>query len=525
MFKRGINMAEKMKEAIQKLKDIHAKNLIGGGQQHVDRQHSRGKLLARERIDSLLDPGTFVELGSCVNTTGSRMDGRVSDAPCDGAIIGFGEIKGRNVAVYSSDFTVLGGSIGMQHLQKCAEVIKMAAKWRMPMVWLLDSSGGRLGYVDVQLSRVDWYFCLISKYSGVIPQINVLMGPCIAGQAYAPTLCDFLLMSRETANLWLAGPRQAAAATSEKIDKSVGSADYHMKYSGTCDVVGANDEDTIKKARELLSYLPSSYLEKCPVMDSIDIPDRLVDDLIDIVPDDYDTKYNMHDVIKSLVDHGEYYEIKDEYAKNLITCFCRFNGETVGLVANNPIEPGSIVEINSCDKYYRFLQVLDAYNIPLVNLVDIPPFVPGEEEEAKGLLRHYGKILDVYATSTIPKISIVLRESYGDAGSLIMGGAKEMGTDLCYAWPIARFAVEASELDYREVYSKGIEEDAYEGYMDFSREKVDVFDVAKGYTTQMVDEIIEPKYTRIKIIQALQLTANKAEKLPIRNKLHGTPPV
>ena len=517
-------MGETMEKAIQRLREIKEKNILGGGTKYIERQHSRNKLTARERIDCLLDPGTFREIGSFVNTTGERMDGRKTDAPCDGAVIGTGMIDGRRVTVYASDFTVIGGSLAVQALQKISEIIGMSGRWGIPMIWLLDSSGGRLGHRDVTMAGVEWYFCTIARFSGVIPQINVLMGPCIAGQAYAPTQCDFLLMCRQTANLWLAGPRQAQAATSEQIDTSVGSADYHMVHSGTCDVVGENDKETIMKARELLSYLPSNYKERPPVKESSDDPLRMVEDIIKIVPDDYERTYDMHDVIQLLVDDGKYYEIKDEYAKNLIACLCRFNGEVVGIVANNPTEPGSILEINSCDKYYRFLQVLDAYNIPLVNLVDTPPVVPGEDQEEIGLLRHFGKILDVYATATIPKISIVLREAYSDAGSMIMGGVKGLGADLCYAWPIARYAVEASCLDYREVYAKGIEADAYEGYLNWSREKVDVFDVARGYTTGVVDEIIEPKHTRTKIIEALQITRNKREQLQKRAKVHGTPP-
>jgi propionyl-CoA carboxylase beta chain len=524
IFKEVGIMGQKMDEAIQRLREIQKGNLLGGGQQHIDRQKSRGKLTGRERIDCLFDPGTFNELGSCVNTTGWRIDGRTSEAPCDGAIVGTGKIDGRSVAVYASDFTVLGGSIGTQHGLKFVRLMEMAATWRIPMVWLLDSSGGRLGYMDVPMAGIDWWFALESRFSGLIPQINVLMGPCIAGQAYCPTLCDFLLMSRGTAHLWLGGPRMTQAATSEKIGEDVGGADYHMIYSGTCDVVGENDEDTIRKTRELIGYLPSNCMEKAPTKMTSDRPDREVDDLVRIVPDAFDQTYDMHEVIQRLVDDGEYFEIKDDYAKNVITCFCRFNGEVVGLVANNPKEPGSIVEINSCDKYYRFLQVLDAYHIPLVNLVDTPAVVPGEDQEARGLLRHFGKILDTYATATIPKISIVLREAYGDAGGVIMGGVKGMGGDLCYAWPIARFAVEASETDYRKVYGKGIEEDAYEGYLNRSREKIDVFDVARSWTAQVVDEVIEPKDTRKRIIEALEITKNKEEMLPKRAKTQGTAP-
>ncbi|UCH23944.1 MAG: propionyl-CoA carboxylase [Deltaproteobacteria bacterium] len=517
-------MGKRMDEAIKRYGEIQEKNRLGGGVKHIERQHGRGKLTARERIEILIDPGSFSELGSFVGTTSRRIDGRIPEAPCDGAVIGTGRVNGRLIMIHASDFTVLGGSVGAQHLIKFTRPLEMAAMWGIPMVNLLDSSGGRLGYQDVAMAGVDWHFRLQSLYSGVIPQITVLMGPCIAGGAYLPTLCDFLLMSRNSANMWLGGPRQTRAATSEKIDRNIGGADYHMQLSGSCDVVGEDDEETINKCRELLRYLPQNFREKPPEREKTDNPDREVRELTGIVPDKFDQTYDMHDVIKKLVDDTDYLEIKNEYAKNLITCFCRFNGAGVGLVANNPRYPGSILEINSCDKYYRFLQVLDAYNIPLVNLVDTPPLVPGEAEEAKGLIRHVGKIVDLYATTTVPKISIVLREAYADTGGMIMGGLKSMGTDLTYAWPIARFAVEASKLDYRKIYGKGIEEDAYESYLNRSREKVGVFEVAKSWTAQMVDEIIKPGDTRKKIIEALELTKNKHEHLPERAKGHGTGP-
>ncbi len=511
-------------QAIERLREIQQRNLLGGGEEHIERQHRRGKLTARERIAVLLDPGSFSELGSVVNTTGSRIDGRKFDAPADGAVVGTGLVEGRRIAVYASDFTVLGGSIGTQHGLKFVKLMEMAARWGIPMVWLLDSSGGRLGYRDVPMAGIDWWFALESRFSGLIPQINVLLGPCIAGQAYCPVLCDFLLMSRGTAHLWLGGPRMTAAATSEKIGEDVGGADYHMITSGTCDLVGDNDRETLGLTRRLLGFLPSNWRERPPDRTPSDSRDREVEELQAIVPDRPDHFYDMHDVIRVLVDDGEFLEIKNEYAKNLITCFCRFNGQVVGLVACNPGEPGSILEINSCDKYYRFLQVLDAYNLPLVNLVDTPPVVPGGQEEALGLLRHVGKILDTYATATIPKISVILREAYADAGSLILGGAKGMGVDLCYAWPIARMAVEASTVDYRKVYRKGIEDDAYEGYLNRSREKVDVFEAARSWTAQIVDEVIEPKDTRKRIIEALELTKGKQESLPKRAKRHGTGP-
>lgn len=517
-------MGKRMKAALRRLEGIQKSNLSGGGKEHIERQHRRGKLTARERIERLVDADSFKELGSSVNTTGARIDGRATDAPCDGAVTGTGKVDGRPVAVYASDFTVLGGSIGTQHGLKMVKLMEMAARWGIPMFWLLDSSGGRLGYQDVPMAGIDWWFALESRFSGLIPQINVLMGPCIAGQAYCPALCDFLLMSRQTAQLWLGGPRMTQAATSEKIGDNVGGADYHMIYSGTCDVIGDTDKDTIDKARRLLGYLPNNCREKPPAKTPADPPDRKVEQLIKVVPDDYEKRYDMHAVVKLLADDGEYFEIKDEYATPLITCLCRFNGEVAGLVANNPQQAGSMVTVDCCDKYYRFLQILDAYNIPLVTLVDTPPLIAGEEQEAKGLLRHFGKIIDAYATATIPKISVVLREAYGDAGSIVMGAVKGMGVDLCYAWPIARFAVEASTRDYCKTYGKGIEADAYPGYLNRSREKIDVFETARSWTAQMVDEIINPAETRQKIIEALELTRNKQEKLPKRAKTHGTGP-
>ena len=517
-------MGKRMNDALERYKAIKEKNLLGGGVKHIERQHGRGKLTARERIKILVDPDSFSELGSFVGTTSRRIDGRIPEAPCDGAVIGTGKVNGRLIMVHASDFTVLGGSIGAQHIAKFAKPLEMAARWGIPMVNLLDSSGGRLGYEDVALAGFDWYFRIQSLYSGVIPQITLLMGPCIAGGAYLPTLCDFLFMSRVSANMWLGGPRQTQAATSEIIDRNVGGADYHMQLSGSCDVVGDDDEETIKKCRQLLRYLPQNFREKPPVWEKSDDPHRSVDELMEIVPDDFDQIYDMHDVIEKLVDDGDYFEIKDQYAKNLITCFGRFAGDVAGLVACNPHFPGSILEIDACDKYYRFLQVLDAYNIPLVNLVDTRPEVPGENQEARGFLRHIGKIVDAYATTTVPKISVVLRQAFADTGGMIMGIPRSMGADLTHSWPIARFGVEASNLDYRKNQRLGVEEDAYESYLNRSREVVDAYDTAHSWTAQLIDEIILPGETRKKIIEALALTKNKVERLPARAKNHGTAP-
>ena len=261
-------MGDRMADGIKRYRQIQDKNRPGGGVEHIERQHNRGKLTARGRIDVIIDEGTFNELGSSVGTTGARIDCRVPVAPCDGAVIGTAKANGRLIAIYAPDFTVLGGSTGAQHGHKYMKIMEMAARVGIPLVNLLDSSGGRLGYTDIVTAGVEWQFRMESIYSGLVPQITVLMGPCIAGGAYLPTLCDFLLMSRISANMWLGGPRQTAAATSEKIDRNIGGPDYHMQLSGSADMVGDDDEITIKQCRELLRYLPQSYREKVPTGNS-----------------------------------------------------------------------------------------------------------------------------------------------------------------------------------------------------------------------------------------------------------------
>lgn len=517
-------------EARARLADMKQDNLDGGGRKNIERQNSLGKLYVRERIDILFDKGTFHELGSLVRSSGVRIDGKTAHSPADGAIIGTGKIDGRPVAVYASDFTVLAGSMGAQHSQKFFSITGWAAKWGIPIVWLLDSAGGRLGEYDIPTAGLEWFFWYESRFSGVVPQIHLLLGPCVAGQAYAPCLCDFLIMARGTSNLWLGGPRLTSAATSESMDVEVGSADYHMRLSGTTDYVGSDDYDAIKTARRLISYLPQNYKERPPqIKCPYDDPFRKTFELCDIVNGDLTKNYNMHEVIKVIVDNGDYLELKDQYAKNLITCFARINGRPVGIVANNPNEPGSILEVNSCDKYYRFLSILDAYDIPLINLVDTNPFVPGEDEEEKGLLRHGGKIIDVYANARNQKITVILRQAYGDCGAILMGVSKGMGADLCYAWPNVIMAVEASTENINEIYENAfVNDDTYETYLKIPKQKLSVFDVAKTWSSNVIDEVIDPSETRIKLIEALDATCEKQENLPMfpeSKKRHGAPPV
>lgn len=516
-------MKKNANRALERLEKVREANLLGGGEKHTQRQHDRGKLTARERLDLLFDAGTFNELGCAVNSTGRRIDGREVSAPCDGAIIGTGRVDGRPVAAYASDFTVLGGSVGVQHGLKFIKLLEYAGKWRIPMVWLLDSSGGRLGYKDVPQGGIDWWFLTESRYSGVIPQINVLMGPCIAGQAYCPALCDFLLMSRGTAHLWLGGPRMTQAATSEKIADDVGGADYHMAYSGTCDLVGDNDREAVALARRLLSYLPSHCDETPPVLLMGDHPQRETPSLAACVPEDPEEPYDVRQVIREIADGGEVLEIKPDYAPAVVTAFARLNGKAVGFAAHNPQAAG-VFDIDACDKVYRFLQTLDAFNLPFISLVDAPGQLPGQDQEAKGLLRHMAKVVDVYAHATIPKVALVLRNGFSDSGAFLLGGVRGLGADLVYAWPGARFAVEASRLDYAKAYGRGVEPEALAGYAGRSREIVDAFDAARSWSAQAVDEIIHPADTRKRLIEALEITKNKREEIPLRAKNQSTNP-
>lgn len=520
-------MNEKMQIALDKLAELQKQNLAGGNQKMIERHLAKGKMLARDRIHALIDPDTFIEIGSSARATSERIDGKrlpEDESPCDGAITGYGRVNGRAVAIYASDFSVLAGSLGQQHIIKMVKIIEYAGKYRMPVVWLLDSAGGRLGWEDVAIAGVEWFFWPEGLFSGVIPQITVLMGPCIAGQAYAPCMTDFLFMTRDTAHLWLGGPRMTQAATSEKMDDDVGSGDYHERNSGTCDKVGENDAETIRFTRELIDYLPSSFADTIPQRETSDPANRKTPELLDIVSADTSQAYEVRDVIKSIVDDGKMFEIRAEYAKQLCTTFAHINGEVVGIVACNPQYPGSIVSRDACDKYYRFLQVLDAYNIPLITLVDTPDELPGEEEEQLGLLRHGAKMIHLYANCTIPKIAVILRQAYGDAGGIILGANKGMGVDMNFSWPNAEFGTSASMLNVGTIEGIGVSEDEVKRLTEKSHERIDAFEAAQAPTSQLVDEIIHPEQTRYRLSEALLLLRNKAEQLPEKAKKHGAPP-
>ena len=523
-------MGERMQQALQKIEAMRQENLEGGGPKLIERQHSLGKLTARERIDLLADPGTFHEFGSMVRTPDKFMDGRERRTPCEGAVIGTARVNGRSVGIYASDFTVLGGSVNNTHMAKFCKLMELCERWGIPFIWLLDSTGARLNQMRKATDTFNFWMVYQSMMLGSVPQLQLLCGPCIAGAGYCPCLVDFLVMTRGTGYLWLGGPRMVKAATAEDMlskEADQGTGDYHMRYNGTCDMVAKDDADGIEHLKKFLSYVPSNNKEEPPFVDTGDNPARRVDRLIDIVPEELDKPYDTHEVIEEIVDKGTFYELKPGFGKQIVTGFCRFAGHAAGIVANNPVEPGSSVEPDASDKYYRFLEFLDSYNIPLVTLVDTPPLVSGDELEREGILRHHGKLIYMYSIATIPKITIVLRRAYFDSGAYAMGCTHGMGADLVYAWPIAEFAIEAAKPDLMQVFQNEIPQSA-SGYLARARDKLDAFTVANQYAVEVLDNVIEPADTRIKIIEALKVTEKKvkfgSEKIPRKRSFHGSPP-
>lgn len=523
-------MGKMMDQLLEELHNRKATLMEMGGSDLVAKQHAKGKMTARERIDYLFDPGTFTELGMFVRSQIKDFEMRDRPTPADGVIIGHGKINGRDTCVYSTDFTVLAGSAGESHSKKIANIIDLAGRLRVPIVGLLDSAGARL-HEGTALSRpFNNIFINQSKYSGVIPQIQLLMGPCAAGQGYSPMLSDFLIMVRGTSWMWLGGPRLTQEAVKEEIDVEVGSADFCMKYNGQCDVVAANDREALDNAKLLLSYLPQHWEEQPPVFDCEDPMDRREESLLDILPDDRRFSYDMHEVIDKIVDKGSFYETKEDFARNIITGFCRLGGKPVGVIANNPDELGGVLENDSSDKYYRFMVFCDAFNIPILTLVDTPAFVVGGEWEKEGILRHGAKLLYGYSVATVPKISVIVRRAYG-GGNVVMG-SKTLGADFSFVWPTAEISIMGPESAASIIWYKDIEK--AKGTPEFTKmledkrkeyhEKyINPFFLAENYRYDFIDDIIDPRDTRQMLIRAFEVARNKKMELPARK--HGNPPV
>ena len=511
-------MGEWMDSYLKRLEKNWEENQIGGGKDRIEVQHGLGKLMARERIDRLVDPGSFEEFGSLVRDPYARFAKIPKPSPSDGVVMGMARIKNRPVMVYSLDFTVMSGSIGDQGVWKIAELVQMAGQEQMPIIGIIDSAGSRLtfkgGFVGLNgLGRLVRNYCI---YSGVIPQISLILGPCVGPLAQVAALSDFLIMSQKTGFLWLGGEIESDDA---------GSAEFHMTRSGQCDLVADSDEEALDLAKKLLGFIPQNCWGKPAPIESVDGPNRRKEELLDVMPNDPKFTYDMHEVIGLITDNGEFLELKEGFAPNLIIGFARFDGMVAGIAASNPDELSGIMEPDSSDKYDKFMMFLDAFNIPLVTISDTTAYPPGDKWERKGVIRHGAKNLHGYSHLTNPKVTLVLRRSYG--GSNITMGCSKMGPDFIFGWPTVEFAPTGPESIVQAVFHKelakareeGNYEQVYNSFLKPLKEFFSVMNMGQSFTSYYtVHEVIDPRETRIHIIRALHAAADKIEELPDKKR-------
>ena len=509
----------------EELHERRAKARLGGGEERIARQHAQDKLTARERLALLIDEGTFTELGLHAQPHFSQraMEGR--EAPADGVVTGYGRIDGRMVAVCAYDFTVMAGSMGMTGELKVTRLRELALTQRMPFVWLLDSAGARIQEAVGSLFAGSGHlFREEVVMSGVVPQVAALMGPCAAGTAYIPGLADFVPMVKGRGSMALAGPHLVRAAVGEDVtQEELGGSRVHCRKSGVGDMEVASDEECIERIKEYLSFFPSHCEEPPPQRPVGDPVDRMEEDLLDVLPETNRKPYDMYDVIRRIVDDGDWLDIKGQWARTIITCLARMGGRPVGIVANQPRHLGGILDNDSADKAARFVNLCNAFGIPLVFLMDVPGFMVGTKVEAAGIIRHGAKMLHAVANATVPKITVVIRKAYG-AGYYVMNG-RAYEPDLIVAWPSAEISVMGAEGAVEIVMRRQVEE--AEDPVAKKRELVDAYrkiiDVYVAAANDMVDDVIDPRETRPTIIRALEMSERKRVQRPW--KRHGVVPV
>ncbi|KYZ74836.1 methylmalonyl-CoA carboxyltransferase [Anaerosporomusa subterranea] len=506
-----------VKEKRETLRKKQQVILAGGGQKRIDKQHAQGKMTARERVAKLLDSGTFVELDQFVSHRCTNFGMEKKELPGEGVVTGYGTIDGRLVYVYAQDFTVEGGSLGEMHAAKIVKVQKLAMKMGAPVIGLNDSGGARIQEAVDALSGFGKIFFENTLASGVIPQISVIMGPCAGGAVYSPAITDFIYMVKNTSQMFITGPQVIKSVTAEEVtSEALGGALTHNTVSGVAHFAAENEDDCIQQIRHLLSFLPSNNMEEAPVFESTDDPNRMDPELVTIMPDNPNMPYNMKEVIERIVDNGEFYEVHEHFAQNIITCFARFDGQTVGIIANQPKFMAGCLDVDASDKAARFIRFCDAFNIPLVNLVDVPGFLPGVGQEHTGIIRHGAKMLYAYSEATVPKITVITRKAYG--GAYIAMCSQHLGADQVFAWPTAEIAVMgpagAANIIFRNDPDATAKTDQY---------VVDFATPYKAAERGFVDIVIEPQETRPRIITALNMLATKRETRPA--KKHGNIPL
>lgn len=504
-------------EKIQSLKKQQEKIKLGGGEKRIEKQHASGKLTARERIEKLLDPNSFIEFDQFVKHRCNNFGMEKQEIPGEGVVAGHGTVNGRLVFVFAQDFTVIGGSLGEMHAAKIVKIQEMALKMGAPLIGINDSGGARIQEgVDALAGYGDIFFNN-TMASGVIPQISVIMGPCAGGAVYSPALTDFVFMVDRTSQMFITGPQVIETVTGEKVSAELlGGAMTHNSTSGVAHFIAGSDENCLEQVRYLLSFLPSNNLDPLPKYQTTDTPDRVAEDLNTAIADDPSIPYDMKNIIRLIVDDGEFYEVQPFFAQNIITCFARLDGQTIGIIASQPKVMAGCMDINTSDKSARFIRFCDAFNIPLVTLVDVPGFLPGTDQEYGGIIRHGAKVLYAYSEATVPKVTVITRKSYG--GAYIGMCSRHLGADMVFAWPTAEIAVMgpagAANIIFRG--DANVAEKTQKYVEDFA---TPYKAAERGY----VDQIIEPKETRIHIIKALKMLESKKENRPA--KKHGNIPL
>mgnify|MGYP001024227067 FL=1 len=515
------NQLDKIKELIE----LRAKARLGGGEKAIEKQHARGKYTARERIAMLLDKGSFEEVDMFVKHRCTNFGQEKKQYLGDGVVTGYGTIDGRLVYVFAQDFTVFGGSLSEAMAQKICKIMDMAMKMGAPIIGINDSGGARIQEGINSLAGFSEIFQRNILASGVVPQISGIFGPCAGGAVYSPALTDFTLMTEGTSYMFLTGPKVVKTVTGEDVSQEdLGGASVHARKSGVTHFACKTEEEGLAIIRKLLSYIPQNNLEEAPMLKCTDPINRLEDFLNSIIPESPSKPYDMYQVIGAIVDHGEFLEIQRDYAKNLIIGFARFNGQSVGLVANQPQYLAGVLDSDASRKGARFVRFCDAFNIPIVTLVDVPGFLPGTGQEYNGVILHGAKLLYAYGEATVPKITVTLRKSYG--GSHIVMGCKQLRGDMNYAWPSAEIAVMGAEGAVSVLYAKEAREmeDPTEFLKEKQQEYIDLF--ANPYAAARygyIDDVIEPRNTRFRIIKALQQLQTKRLSNPA--KKHGNIPL
>ena len=502
----------------ERLEALRSQASQGGGAAQIEKQHAKGKLTAWERIEKLLDPGTFIETDKFVTHRANGFDMEKNRPLTDGVITGWGKIDGRLVYVYAQDFTILGGSLGESHGLKIARLLDLAYQSGAPVIGINDSGGARIQEGVDSLAAYGEIFYRNMRASGVIPQISVILGPCAGGSVYSPAITDFIFMAEKNAYMFITGPEVIKTVTGETIDfETLGGAEVHAELSGVAHFTAPDESSVLTNVRRLLSYLPANNMTPPPYRPSADSPSRSVDQLEEIVPVDMHRPYDVREVISELVDEGDFFEVQAGYATNLVIGFARMDGHTVGLVANQPSVLAGVLDINASDKGARFVRFCDAFHIPLITLVDTPGFLPGVDQEYGGVIRHGAKLIFAYAEATVPKVSIILRKAYG--GAYIVMNSKNLRGDINYAWPNSEIAVMGPEGAVQIVYKKKIDasknpEEAKEKLVQVYREDLASPFVAasRGY----LNDVIQPGESRARLAAALEALREKRAPTPSR---------